>query len=189
MASINFTQMQLVAAAGGTMGLPTSGDTSFAITTDTCTGSLIASGGGSSTFMMTSNTPQLIASLSADGSTSMTFTTNTPLLGALAFNIASASLTFSGSLLPYAIGQMVGDTLNGGALTAQSVAQAVWGQTLEGTYTAAEMQKLIAAVLAGKVSGAGSNAPIFRDINDTKNRVTATTDASGNRTSVTLDPS
>jgi hypothetical protein len=49
--------------------------------------------------------------------------------------------------------------------------------------------RLFAAALLGKVSGAAANAPKFRDTGDTKDRITATTDADGNRTSVTLDPS
>lgn len=47
--------------------------------------------------------------------------------------------------------------------------------------------KVILAALGGKVSGAAANAPVFRDIADTKNRITATTDADGNRTAVTID--
>ncbi len=43
------------------------------------------------------------------------------------------------------------------------------------------------AVLAGKVSGAGTGTETFRGINDDKDRVVATTDSSGNRTAITLD--
>jgi hypothetical protein len=39
----------------------------------------------------------------------------------------------------------------------------------------------------GKASGLDTNAPKYRDIADTKNVISATTDASGNRTAVTLD--
>lgn len=45
------------------------------------------------------------------------------------------------------------------------------------------------AALAGKVSGADANAPIFRNATDTKDRIAATTDADGNRSVVTLDGS
>ena len=45
----------------------------------------------------------------------------------------------------------------------------------------------ILSALASKVSGMESNAPVFRDVGDTKNRITAATDSNGNRTSVTLD--
>lgn len=67
------------------------------------------------------------------------------------------------------------------------VAAAVWGFALEGAWTAARFIRLFGAVLLGKVSGAQSNQPVFRDVNDTKNRVTMQVDNDGNRTSVTLD--
>lgn len=49
--------------------------------------------------------------------------------------------------------------------------------------------RIFASVLLGKVSGMGANAPIFRNITDTKNRITATSDSIGDRTAVTLDGS
>ncbi len=45
--------------------------------------------------------------------------------------------------------------------------------------------RIISAVLAGKVSGAGSGAETFRGLDDQHDRVVVTADASGNRTSVT----
>jgi len=47
--------------------------------------------------------------------------------------------------------------------------------------------RVMAAALAGKVSGAGSNAPVFRAVDDSKDRITATTDTNGNRSAVTVD--
>jgi hypothetical protein len=51
-----------------------------------------------------------------------------------------------------------------------------------------EILRLIAAAMFGKVSGAGTSNIVFRDTNDTKNRIEADVDVSGNRISVTLDP-
>ena len=42
-------------------------------------------------------------------------------------------------------------------------------------------------MLSGKASGGGTVSQIFRNTLDTKNRITFTTDANGNRTSVTFD--
>jgi hypothetical protein len=47
--------------------------------------------------------------------------------------------------------------------------------------------RLMAAALAGKASGMGTATGIFRNPGDTKNRITATIDASGNRTAITTD--
>jgi hypothetical protein len=45
------------------------------------------------------------------------------------------------------------------------------------------------AALAGKLSGAAGTTINIRDVNDTKNRITATVDENGNRLTVTLDGS
>lgn len=47
--------------------------------------------------------------------------------------------------------------------------------------------RIITAALAGKVSGAAGTTVTIRDVNDTKDRIVATVDASGNRSAVTLD--
>lgn len=47
--------------------------------------------------------------------------------------------------------------------------------------------RLILAALAGKVSGAGTTTITFRNVGDTKTRITATVDANGDRTAVTTD--
>ena len=54
--------------------------------------------------------------------------------------------------------------------------------------TPRETLKLMAAVLVGKVSGMGTGSPVFRDMADSANRVTATCDEDGNRSAVTLNP-
>lgn len=61
--------------------------------------------------------------------------------------------------------------------------------TIETGYTLAESVRLMSSVLAGKVSGAGTGTEVFRDVNDTKDRVTSTVDSAGNRTTVVLDGS
>ena len=47
--------------------------------------------------------------------------------------------------------------------------------------------RLIAAILGGKVSGAGTGSEVFRAADDSKDRVTVTVDGSGNRSNVTTD--
>lgn len=103
---------------------------------------------------------------------------------------------------PAGIGSLIATSLRGTTFlscsisigsrpSADDIAYAVWGldNGIEAGWTPRQIMRVVAAVLAGKVSGAGANAPVFRDVNDTKPRVSATTDTSGNRTAVTLDPS
>jgi hypothetical protein len=66
---------------------------------------------------------------------------------------------------------------------------AVWDAQIETGYSAAEMMKLMAAALAGELSGAGGETITIRDLNDTIDRITATVDSLGNRTTVVHDVS
>ncbi len=67
-----------------------------------------------------------------------------------------------------------------------SVADILAG-VVEGTVTLEQLGRLIISVLACKTSGGGTTIIKFRNLADTKNRVTETVDSDGNRTSITLD--
>jgi hypothetical protein len=74
-------------------------------------------------------------------------------------------------------------TGGGGGVSASQI----WQHAVEGGLSAEEILRIMLAVLAGKVSGAGTGTESFRDIADLKTRVVSTVDAQGNRTAVTLD--
>lgn len=63
-----------------------------------------------------------------------------------------------------------------------------WIAPIDGTYTASDILKIIAAALAGKASGGGTPTITIRNLSDTQDVITLTVDASGNRSAVTLDP-
>lgn len=73
-----------------------------------------------------------------------------------------------------------------GHLSADTTA-AIMAHAVESGWTLDQIIRVLAAVLAGKVSGAGTATETFRSINDVKDRVVATVDANGNRTAITLD--
>jgi hypothetical protein len=73
--------------------------------------------------------------------------------------------------------------------TASAIATAVFATVVENSLTFLEIVRLKAAVLLGKASGQGTTSPVFRDLADTKDRVAASVDTSGNRTGVTLNGS
>lgn len=81
---------------------------------------------------------------------------------------------------------------NSAGLTSQAdpedIASAVFASTIETGYDAQAVLRIMLAALAGKVSGAGGSTITFRDVNDLVDRIVASVDANGNRTSVTLDP-
>ena len=79
----------------------------------------------------------------------------------------------------------------GYALSAAGVT-AIWTEAIEGVVTAANLLKRISASAAGKLSGylpGQASTIVIRDVNDTKDRITATVDAAGNRTSTVYDDS
>ena len=66
-------------------------------------------------------------------------------------------------------------------------ASEVWNFPVEGSYTAEEAIKLILSALAGKLSGAETATVTIRNVQDDKDRIVASVDSNGNRTSVTYD--
>lgn len=72
-------------------------------------------------------------------------------------------------------------------LSASQIGDAVLDEVYEDAETLRQLLRLIRATLAGKSDGGESTTNHFRDIADTKNRITATVDAAGNRTAVTVD--
>jgi len=80
-----------------------------------------------------------------------------------------------------ALTDKAGFTLSAAGVTA------IWAEVIEGTRTAVQMMRGFSSVLLGKLSGAATATNTFRDIDDTKARVTATVDTDGNRSAITLD--
>ena len=94
--------------------------------------------------------------------------------------VVASSVTGNVTVGGYALGK---DPYTSVMQTVDSVDALTNADTLE------KRIRLFAAALLGKVSGMGASAPIFRNITDTKNRITATSDSIGDRTAVTLDGS
>lgn len=57
----------------------------------------------------------------------------------------------------------------------------IWAYVIEGTWTAVQFMRLFAAALISKCSGLGTATAVFRDVDDSKNRLSVTVDADGNR--------
>lgn len=71
--------------------------------------------------------------------------------------------------------------------TKTQIADAIWDEVVDGSYTGRQSIRLINSSAFSKLSGAATTTVTIRDAGDTKNRITATVDADGNRTAVTLD--
>lgn len=112
-----------------------------------------------------------------------------------------------GGRMDASVGAMAADVLTAAALAADAVTEikaglaapgdsmaltsaaidAILDEVVDGGYTVRQLMRGFAAALMAKLSGADINLPVFRDLADTKDRISATTDAAGNRTAVTLD--
>ena len=78
------------------------------------------------------------------------------------------------------------DNLNTGvALTAAGV-DAILDEVVVGSYTMRQLLKVMAAALAGKLSGGGTATLTFRGVDDASDVIVTTVDANKNRTNVTL---
>lgn len=76
-----------------------------------------------------------------------------------------------------------------GADATNQIGDAVADEVVEGALTLRQILRLLLAVMGGKSTGGGTGTIVFRDNADSKARVTATVDASNNRTAMTLDGS
>lgn len=168
-----FSGLSVSASGAGVLGMPGSGAADITFTVSDATGGLIASGSGSAAFSIALADALLTASINGSGDASFSITVTPALLGAIAdgagsaaFGIStspatayplddssplrdgSASFTLTGSLIPYAIGQMSGSTVDTSVLTAETIANAVWD--------AIAAQHTDSASMGGKLNTASS---------------------------------
>lgn len=71
--------------------------------------------------------------------------------------------------------------------SAATIADAVHDEVVDGVTTFRESTRLHNSAMGGKASGLETATAVYRDLADTKDRVTATVDADGNRTAVVRD--
>jgi hypothetical protein len=150
-----------------------------------------------------------VAALTGSGSLSGAMTAYGALTAALA---GVGALSAPG----YGIGNMAADISPFTVLSPESLATAVWSaiaadnndvgtmgekmndagsgsnpwtEVIEGSYTAAQLLRIIAAALAGQLAGAATTTITIKGVDETTDRIIATVDADGNRISHTLDGS
>lgn len=73
------------------------------------------------------------------------------------------------------------------AISSRATVAGIFSEVIEGSITLTQGLRLMFSALFGKSSGHATGLPIYRDMGDTKDRLTATVDADGNRTAVTRD--
>lgn len=174
-------------------------------------------GAGTASIRVTCGAALLGAKASLEGSSVVSVSAKDvrllPLNDASPLRTGVASFSVTGTLTPYAIGQLSGTTEDKSGLTADAVAQAVWsalaqefdvagtmgqkvnaagtagdpwtGEIFNGM-TAQEAMQVLLSVLVGKAEGGGTGTITFRDVEDSRDVVRMTVDANGNRTAVEI---
>lgn len=213
MASHNSAKVELSQVGFAVLGLPGSGTSTITLDVPDATGGLVVSGSGIANISLTAD-GTILSIASGSGSATITLAVTDALIGAEAGISASGSITLTPTALISAVGFMSGLSTSETEFSATALANAVWQadaanyvaagtmgeklndagsasnpwtEVIESGLTAAQVMRLISSVLCGKVSGGGSGVETFRDIDDTKDRIIATVDSSGNRTALTYD--
>jgi hypothetical protein len=78
-------------------------------------------------------------------------------------------------------------TASVGGVDYDALSDAIGNRDLEAGITYDELFRIIGAVLAGSVSGAGTGVETFKGLDGTTDRVVSTNDTAGNRTNVVVD--
>jgi hypothetical protein len=116
--------------------------------------------------------------------------TTTPLDAAgirTAVGLASANLDTQLTAIDSVVDSILDDTGTSGVVISGASIDSIWDEAVEGSTTARQFLRGFAAALLAKASGLNTTTAVYRDTADTKARITATVDAEGNRSAVTLD--
>ena len=204
----------LTAGAGLIAGAPISGEATLTLAESGASLSLVMGLSGEATLTLTTADAVLSLTIGLGGEAAWTLTPT----GALSMIVPVAGagvLSVSGTADLKGLLAMSGESSSFTELSPESLARAVWSavatandepgsmgeklndagaasnpwtEVIESGYTAAEILRLLASVMAGKSTGGGTGTVAFRDLADTKTRVTATVDVdTGNRTAITRD--
>lgn len=110
-------------------------------------------------------------------------------------NITAGTVTTATNVTNVSAGGIVAASFGVSAIDAAAlatdavteIAAGVLGAAVEGTTTVVKSLRLHNSALGGKSTGNDTGSPIYRNLADTKDVITATTDANGNRSAVTTD--
>ncbi len=157
------------------------------VSTATATGQLVVSGAGTAAGSATT-AGNLKAAISSPG-TAAGEATATGTLTAKAWAVGSSAGISDATLVRYAIGQLSGSIAPAVVLDAGTFSTYLLDdEDVETGLTLRQALRLIAAAAAGKVSGAsGTTISIRSAVGDDIDRIIATVDSNGNRSSITYN--
>lgn len=167
----NSAALTITQSGSGALGLNGDGASTavFSVTGD---GQLITSGSGSASFVF-SQSANLLAVLNGSGSANAVISASATV-SALGFINAASAINLSGSLVSYAVGNMVGSTIDTTILTADTIANAIGSHVVEAGYTLDQVLRLLAAHAAGAATGLEGPTPQFKGLDGTTVRIDGT---------------
>lgn len=184
-ASASLTQTVIVL----TPGLPISGSSTLTLTAQPFTIDKIVALIASGALVLSVDQATLAAAVSATANGTLTLTGSAGLGGIFDVMASSSIVLVPNTTLT---AQAFMDAAAGGPepLSPQGLANAVWQRAVDSGYSAEEILRVLAAVAAGKTTivpgGGGTASVVFRDLGDTKDRITADMVGSERQT-VTID--
>lgn len=106
-------------------------------------------------------------------------------------SVSGAVGSVTGAVGSVAAGGITAASIATGAIDADALAadavDEIWDEVMEGSTSARQSLRLANSANGAKTAGMSTATGTIRDLADSKDRVTATLDGSGNRTAVTLD--
>lgn len=212
-ASRNETKISTGSAGIAVAGKPVSGSILIELAANAI-GGLIVSGQGAASISF-SAAGSILSVAAAQGAANLTISSSANI-GAKAGISGAGSISLAGAGSIMARGYMSGLSTSETEFSAAALAAAVWNavgseyitagsmgkklndagaganpwtEIIESGLSAAEILRIIASVLAGEVSGAGTGTETFKGLDGSTERVISTVDSSGNRTAVAVDGS
>lgn len=170
-----------VGTPGSTVGLSA---TTVATVTTTTTATNVTTVNGLATNVITATSIAADAITDAKVASDVTIASVTGAVGSVTGSVGSVA---SGGITAASI---AADAIGASELAADALAEiadAVLDEVIEGSTTLRQALRGFAAALLSKASGLATTTAVYRDVGDTKDRITATVDVSGNRSAVTLD--
>lgn len=175
-----------------TPALPMLASSSMVITVTNAQLDKIAAMVGDGTLTLTVSNAALASAAAMTADANGAITVFLAQLGGIFPVTASGTLTITGAGTSFltALAFMTADAGGATPLSPEGLsAELLDNQDIETGYSLREALRLVLSSVAGKVSGAETTTITFRNIVDDKNRIVATVDANGNRTSITYDVS
>lgn len=102
------------------------------------------------------------------------------------FHTATATVDAQNIPAMWSVDRAGTEKLDSGVTLESSELDGILDVVIVDTYTLQDILKIMAGVLAGKVTGGGTTEVTFRGLDDTSDIVVATVDADGNRSIVTV---